>query len=75
MTGWLWPRLAALPFLGETGEIFLTDIVDLAVSEDPASEQTIPVDGLEQAAGINSRPQLDEGHRPLVDGGRPGQRL
>lgn len=64
---WLWPRLAVLPFHGATGEIFLTDMVDLAVSEDPASVQTITVEGLEEAAGINSRAQLAEAERMVRD--------
>jgi bifunctional UDP-N-acetylglucosamine pyrophosphorylase/glucosamine-1-phosphate N-acetyltransferase len=59
-SAWLWPRLAALPFHGNTGEIFLTDMIDLAVTEDPSSVQTLTVTGLEEAAGINSRAQLAE---------------
>jgi bifunctional UDP-N-acetylglucosamine pyrophosphorylase/glucosamine-1-phosphate N-acetyltransferase len=64
---WLWPRLAALPFHGSTGEIFLTDMIDLAVSESPESVQTVTVEGLEQASGINSRAQLAEAERMLRD--------
>src|SRR5699024_6355776 len=64
---WLWPRLAALPFHGTTGEIFLTDMIDLAVGEDPDSVQTLTVEGLEQAAGINSRVQLAEAERLVRD--------
>jgi bifunctional UDP-N-acetylglucosamine pyrophosphorylase/glucosamine-1-phosphate N-acetyltransferase len=66
-SAWLWPRLAALPFHGTTGEIFLTDMIDLAVSEAPESVQTVTVEGLEQASGINSRAQLAEAERMLRD--------
>lgn len=66
-SAWLWPRLAALPFHGSTGEIFLTDMIDLAVRESPKSVQTVTVEGLAEASGINSRAQLAEAERMLRD--------
>ena len=66
-SAWLWPRLAALPFHEGTGEIFLTDMIDVAVREDRNSIETLLVEGLEEAAGINSRVQLAEAERVARD--------
>ncbi|HMA37791.1 MAG TPA: bifunctional UDP-N-acetylglucosamine diphosphorylase/glucosamine-1-phosphate N-acetyltransferase GlmU [Chloroflexia bacterium] len=66
-SAWLWPRLAALPLHPGTGEYFLTDMIGLAIAEDPACVQTRTVSGLEEAAGINNRVQLAEAEAMIRD--------
>ncbi|HUS13414.1 MAG TPA: bifunctional UDP-N-acetylglucosamine diphosphorylase/glucosamine-1-phosphate N-acetyltransferase GlmU, partial [Chloroflexia bacterium] len=64
---WLWPRLAALPIHGTTGEYFLTDMVAVALDEQPGTVQTWTLPDLEEAAGINTRVQLAEADEVLRD--------
>ncbi|HEY7984350.1 MAG TPA: sugar phosphate nucleotidyltransferase, partial [Ktedonobacterales bacterium] len=59
---WLWARLATLrPH--ENGELYLTDLIDLAVEEGlPVSTQHAP---LSETAGVNDRVQLAEAEAHL----------
>jgi bifunctional UDP-N-acetylglucosamine pyrophosphorylase/glucosamine-1-phosphate N-acetyltransferase len=59
-SAWLWPRLAELPVHPGAGEYYLTDMIAVAIREQPGSVQTFQVSGMEEVAGINNRVQLAE---------------
>ena len=60
---WLWPALSELsPSSG--GEIFLTDLIELAVKEGLAVESVQP-DGTEETLGVNTRVDLARADRAM----------
>lgn len=54
---WLWPRLAALP-RHSNGEYYLTDLVNVAASDEGRRVEVWPLHDPDEGLGINDRAQL-----------------
>ncbi len=64
---WLWSRLAALPIHPGANEYYLTDLIAVAIAEDPDSVETLALSDMDEMAGINNRVQLAEAGGVLRD--------